>query len=204
MELQNPVPILDITPPNDDFTGNTLDSGKWTTDIAGGATVSQDGKVILTTSRQEKYSAATVHPTWRFPGDFDVQIDFQIGQGWEAPTEQHLDGAIFGVDIGGQQYWVTRLRTVDADFVFNVNSVDQLSGQRSTDAVSGKYRIIRHGTNLEILFDVGEGWQTIVTKTVETGPAQVYFGNGSINASQAFTTYFDNFQINSGLTTYKP
>jgi hypothetical protein len=206
VELKNPPPILDTTPPDDNFSGTTLDPAKWKTDLAGGATVFQDGKGILSTNSQEKYSAGTVYATWQFPGDFDVQIDFELGPGWAAPAEDHLDGAMFGVEIGGQRYWVTRLIRAggDGDSVFSVNTVDQLVGQRYTDAVSGKYRLIRQGSKLDILFDIGTGWQRIVSKTVNAGPAQVYFGNGSINASQAFTTYFDNFQVNAGLTTYKP
>jgi hypothetical protein len=204
VELKNPLPILDITPPNDDFTGTVLDPGKWKPDLAGGATVLQDGKVILSTSSHEKYSAGTIYSNWQFPGDFDVQIDFELGQGWGAPAEDHLDGAIFGVEIGGQRYWVTRLLGGSGDSVFSMNSIDQIIGQRYTEAVSGKYRLIRQGTKLNILFDIGTGWQRIVSKTVATDSAQIYFGNGSINASQAFTTYFDNFVINSGLTTYKP
>ncbi len=85
-----------------------------------------------------------------------------------------------------------------------MSTVDQFEGERNTTAVSGKYRLIRKGSRLDILFDIGTGWQRILSKTVDSSPAQVYFGNGSINASQEFTTYFDNFQINSGLTTYKP
>lgn len=206
VELKNPTPVLDIVPPNDDFSGTALDPAKWRQDLAGGATVVQDGHVSLSTSRAEKYSAATVYSIWQFPGDFDVQIDFQLGQGWTEPAEDHLDGAMFGVDIGGQRYWVTRLRRAGGggDLVFSVSTVDQFEGERNTNVVSGKYRLIRQDTRLDILFDIGTGWQRILSKTVEPTPAQIYFGNGSINTSQAFTTYFDNFQINAGLTTYQP
>jgi hypothetical protein len=205
VELNNPAPALDAVPPDDNFTGNVLDPGKWRTDLAGGAIISQqDGRVIISTGNKEKYSSGTMRPTWDFPGDFDAQVDFQIGEGWKNPAEGHLDGAVFGVTIGGQSYWVTRLMSGGMETVFSMNSIDAISGEMISSALTGKYRLIRTGTRLLVLFDVGSGWQRIISRPVPAGPAQIYFGNGSIFASQAFTTYFDNFYINSGFTTYKP
>jgi hypothetical protein len=205
VELNNPAPALDAIPPDDNFIGNTLDPGKWRTDLSGGAIISQqDGRMIISTGNKEKYSSGTMLPMWNFPEDFDVQVDFQIGEGWKNPAEGHLDGAAFGVTIGGQSYWVTRLMSGGTETVFSMNSIDNISGEMVSSALTGKYRLIRTGTQLLILFDVGSGWQRIITKNVPAGPAQIYFGNGSIFASQAFTTYFDNFHINSGFTTYKP
>ncbi len=204
VELKNPAPALDAVPPDDDFTGNVLDPGKWRTDLAGGATVSQDGRLIISTGNQEKYSAGTVFATWDFPGDFDAQVDFEIGEGYRNPAEGHLEGADFVATIDGQRYGVTRLMSGGRDTVFVMNSSDTTSGEMVTSALAGKYRLIRTGTKLLILFDVGAGWQRIFTKTVPSSPAQIYIGNGSIFSSLAFTTYFDNFKINSGFTTYKP
>jgi len=50
----------------------------------------------------------------------------------------------------------------------------------------------------------GDGWQELESTAVSNGPAQIYLGNGSVNAGQAFTTYFDDFKVNSGLTSYNP
>jgi hypothetical protein len=44
----------------------------------------------------------------------------------------------------------------------------------------------------------------LASATVPSDPAQITLGNASVNASMAFNTYFDNFKINSGLTTYIP
>jgi hypothetical protein len=203
-KLNNPAPVLDSVPPDDTFDGNVLDPAKWQTNLAGGATVTQDGRLVFSTSSSEAYSSGTAVSAWYFPGDFDVQVDFQIGEGWASPATEHLDGAVFGLNIAGQSYLITRLRSSGEDKVFSLNSADALSGEMATIAVTGRYRLIRSGTTLAILFDVGTGWQKIFSHTVATDPTQVYLGNGSINASQAFTTYFDNFRVNSGLTTYKP
>jgi hypothetical protein len=204
VELNNPDVVLDAAPPNDNFSGSVLDPAKWRSDLAGNATIRQDGRVIISTDSREPFSAGNVLPAWEFPGDFDVQVDFQIGEGWANPVEGHLDGAVFGVSIDGQRYWITRLMSGGGETLFSMNSIDNNSGEMVSPALAGKYRLIRQGPRLYILFDVGAGWQRITSSTVPAGPAQVYFGNGSIDASQAFTTYFDNFQINAGLTTYKP
>jgi hypothetical protein len=205
VELKNPAPAMDAVPPDDNFTGNVLDPSKWRADLVSGATISQqDGRVIISTGNKEKYSTGTMFATWDFPGDFDAQVDFQIGEGYKNPAEGHLEGADFVVTIDGQRYGITRLMNGGRDTLFVMNSSDTTSGEMVTSALAGKYRLIRTGTRLMILFDVGAGWQRIFTKTVPSSPAQIYIGNGSIFASQAFTTYFDNFHINSGFTTYMP
>ena len=55
--------------------------------------------------------------------------------------------------------------------------------------VKNLVRRVREG--MSTLFAIPDGYQVIM-------------GNGSVNASAAFSTYFDNFQINSGLITYGP
>ena len=201
--LQNPAPNLDAFPPNDNFTGVRLNGEKWETQSSGGGTVRQDERLILTTSAAEAFSDNNVRSRWRFSGDFDVEVAFEIGEGWGLPSVEHLDGANLGVTIGSQSYWITRLRSTGEDKVFSMNSADSVSGEMVTSAVSGKYRILRKGTTLLILFDVGEGWQKIAEKTVGLDEAQLFLSNGSIFASQAFTTYFDDVKLNSGLTTYR-
>jgi hypothetical protein len=204
VELNNPAPAVDAVAPDDSFDGGTLDLKKWRTDLFGGAAVTQDKRLIVSTDSRSAFSKGSVSSQWNFPGDFDVQVDFEIGEGWKSPIKEHLDGAFFEADIGGKSYWVTRLRSGAEDKVFTMNTADQITGEMATPAVTGRYRLMRVGRTLIILFDVGNGWQKIASKTVTADPAQIVLGNGSINASQAFTTYFDNFRINSGLTTYKP
>jgi protocatechuate 3,4-dioxygenase beta subunit len=204
IQLDNPVPVLDAAPPNDDFTGAKLDPAKWQTQINGGGTVGQAGKLVLNVPSTPANANIMVQSVWSFPGDFDIQVDFQIGQGWSAPAREHLDGAMFGVNINGQIYHITRLRSGNQDCFFAWSSLGTLTHNWPTTVTSGKYRLVRVGTNLFLLYDTGEGWQVLDSVAVPASPAQVYMGAGSVNAAQAFTTYFDNFKINSGLTTYKP
>ncbi len=202
VELNNPPPLLDRVPPDDEFDGNVLDAARWTTGTAGAATVAQDGRLILSTSSQEPLSAAQVASTWQFVGDFDVQVDFQIGEGWASPAQDHLDGAYLAVTIAGENYRITRLRSSSEDKLFSWSTTGALTAYRDSHTASGGYRLIRAGTELYLLFDIGEGWQELASTTVPPGPAQVNLGSASINASVAFTTYFDHFVINSGRTTF--
>jgi hypothetical protein len=204
VELNNPAPILDQVPPDDNFNGTVLDSTKWTPVTSGGASVFLDGRLILSTGDQEGSSDAWVESNWNFPGDFDVQVDFDISKGWASPLHDHLDGAYLDVKVAGQDYRITRLRSSDEDKFFAWSNTGVLINSSINAATSGRYRLVRSGTILYLLFDAGQGWQELENTTVPAGPAQIILGIGKINASLAFTTYFDSFKINSGLTTYKP
>jgi hypothetical protein len=204
VELNNPAAQLDAVPPDDDFTGTVLDGTKWIANASSGASVAQDGRLIVNTASQPAYSAAQVTSAWAFPGDFDVQVDFQIGAGWATPSHDHLDGAYLDATIDGQDYRITRLRSSDEDKFLSWSSTGALMNDSIDAALAGRYRLVRSGTTLYLLFDIGKGWQELASTSIPAGPAQINLGNGSVNAGLAFTTYFDNFQINSGITTFKP
>jgi hypothetical protein len=204
--LQNPTPILDVVPPNDSFDGTTIDEHKWENSyINGGGIIAQNGSLIMTTGNAQATSNALEQSVWDFTGDFDVQVDFQIADGWSLPTTGDLDGAILGVNIAGQSYDITRLRrNTGDDVVFAWSSTGIHSQEAASNSLTGKYRILRNGTTLILLFDIGRGWEEIDHITVPSSYAKLYMGNASVNASQSFITFFDNFQINSGLTSFQP
>ena len=209
VQLKNPADALDKVPPDDNFDGTVLDVSKWKPDNSGGGVVKQDGRLIVSTNSKPAFSSARVQSVWEFTGDFDFQVDFQIGEGWSRPAKDHLDGATLGVLIAGQSYHITRIRRdyqgSNNDVLFAWSSAGFLiTKEIPSNVLSGKYRLVRAGTTLTLLYDIGSGWQELTNGTVPLGPAKAYLGNGSINASHAFTTYFDNFRINSGVTTYKP
>lgn len=204
IELKNSANIISANPFNDNFDGNILNTSKWKPDTSSGGVITQDNRLILSTSNKQAFSSAKVESVWEFTRDFDAQVDFEMGEGWRQPSSEHLDGAALGVQINGQIYHITRLISAGGtNQLFAWSSEGNLSGQLSTDALSGKYRLVRIGTTLTLLYDIGNGWQELAKCNVTSDPAKIYLENGSINASHAFTTYFDNFHINSGFTTYR-
>ena len=205
IELNNPPPLLDSVPPDDHFDGTVMDGSRWETESTGGGIITQNDQLILTTSAAYPFSSAKVKSAWTFTGDFDAQVDFQLGAGWSHPATDHLDGANFGVIIAGEAYLATRLLRDNGDDALSAwSSTGTLLGEAVTTALSGKLRAIRTGNTLILLFDFGTGWRELAHTTVASSLAQIYMGNGSINASQVITSYLDNFQVNSGVTTYVP
>ncbi len=190
--------------PNDTFDATNLDETKWRS-VGDGGVSEQGGRVILSTNGDQASSSARIQSRWQLQGDFDIQIDFQIDPAWTPPVNDHLDGALFGVIIDGQNYHITRLRRTPgsfADVFFVWSSNGALSGQVESNALAGKYRLVRIGPALSLQFEIGAGWEELGKVDVPSAPAIVYFGNGTVNASQTFTTWFDNFQINSGIPIY--
>jgi len=191
--------------PNDDFESSRLDVSKWKGWVNGNGDIRQrDNRILLRVGNTPATANTTVTSTWQLDGDFDIQIDFEIGEGWSAPKNDHLDGATLGVDIAGHTYHITRLRTKADDLLFAWDGAGQSLATLPTHIIKGRYQIVRKDNSLYLNYDIGKGWQNLATVVVADSPANVYFANGSINASQTFTTYFDNFKINSGSTKYTP
>ncbi len=191
-------------PPNDNFSGTILDETKWRS-VGFGGTVNENGRLILTTSSEAPSTSAKIQSKWQLRGDFDIQVDFQIDDSWTQAVTDHLDGAYFGLNIDGQSYHITRLRRTagsNADAFFTWSTDGKLSGEKNTTTVVGKYRIVRSGTNLSFQYDEGAGWMELAAVTVPDDPATIYLGNGTVNESQVFTTYFKDFLINSGTAIY--
>jgi len=91
-------------------------------------------------------------------------VDFQIADGWSLPTTGDLDGAILGVYIAGQSYHLARLwRNSGDDVIFVWSSTGIHSREAATNTLTGKFRILRNGTSLILLFDIGRGWEKSTT-----------------------------------------
>ncbi|RPH69184.1 hypothetical protein EHM76_07265, partial [bacterium] len=196
-------------PPYDDFSGTALDQKKWMMLLNwehvgnAGERIKQDERLRMTVTDTTPDSLAYLQSRWGFEADFDIQIDFQMGEGWDYPENGHLDSAVLGVIIDEHTYHLTRLRGnrnegSENSFWAWSDRYSSLPPARATDAAAGRYRLIRKGTSLDFLYDTGAGWKSAGFMNVPSSFAQVYFGNASISASLQFTTYFDNFVINAG------
>jgi hypothetical protein len=202
---ETPVPVVgcsyERTPaqiPDDSFEGGVLRTTQWTVDSYGQGTVTQDGRLVASTGDAEASSGARIVSRGTLTGDFDIRVEFEIGEGWGAPDTGHLDGAYLGVIISGQRYHITRLRrSGTSDGVFMIwSSTGTPYAEVDTTALAGAYRIVRSGTSLSVQYDVGAGWTEIASATVSDEQARVYMGNGSVSAYHAFTSYLDNFVTN--------
>jgi mannan endo-1,4-beta-mannosidase len=185
--------------PNDNFDGTVLNTAKWQVQVDGGGNVNQDGRLIFSTFDSSAFSTAGVSSTWSLSGDFDIQVDYEIGAGWRVPSNDHLDGAVLGVSIAGADYHLTHILSINQDGIYAWSGgASSLTGNTPSTAASGKYRLVRKGTDLTMFYDEGNGWQEVDHVNVPSDKATVYLRITSVNASQAFTTYFDNFKVNSG------
>ena len=68
--------------PNDSFTSNKLDLGKWDLFLNGGATASTGAGLQMSLNGSNSFSSARSFTFYRFTGDFDVPVDFNLGAGW--------------------------------------------------------------------------------------------------------------------------
>jgi hypothetical protein len=230
--LDNPAVTRDAAPPEENFDGTDVDS-KWDGYTQDGGGVHQiEGRLVAFTGDKYPQSQGMIRSRWKFVGDFDVQVDFEIGEGWSQPEAGVLYGATLGAIIEDRFYTLSRMSMSpaegSAEDVFmtpqrpisalsrqspaeggakdvfmtymNWGEVIGINRQIPTQATSGKLRLIRAGTSLATFYDVGAGWEEGGIMTVPASPARVYLGNLSFHAYHAFTSYFDNFIINSGLT----
>ena len=185
--------------PNDDFSSSTLDELKWQSFANPDSKVTQDGRLVLSVGNQEATAGAGVRSVWATPRDFDFQVNFEIGEGWGVPANDHLDGAVLGVMINGSQYHIVRLRSANQDGFYLWNGKSSvLTGDAQSEATTGMLRLVRQGEMLIAYYDTGNGWQEAGQTSVGSGPASVYLQIASVNAGQAFTTYFDDFQVDFG------
>ena len=82
------------------------------------------------------------------------------------------------------------------------SDLENVHGEKPVTALSGKLRLIRIDGSLIYLYDVGDGWVELGKVELPVSPARVYMGIQSVYHSQVFSTYFDNFMINSGRTIH--
>lgn len=199
-------------PPSDPFEGIILDTCRWDNRSYNDGQISQDGELIASTSADHIWSGARVFTQYRLPGDFDVQVDFRAGLGWTDPVvpvgaNPHLDAAVMGVFVD-EPKWIHIARVIGpggGNLILYSNIPGQgLLASVASDATAGKYRVVRTGSNITFKYDTGTGWQDLHTVSAPTTPVHIYLYAGSVDTNHAFTTYFDNFLINSGATSYTP
>lgn len=195
---------VDAVPPDDMFDGATIDPKKWSLTTYGGGTAVQDGALTLSASAEAADSSAEVVSVWTFPGDFDVRVHFEMGDGWAPPAVGHLDGAALGVMIEGNRYQIARLLASSDDSFHVWSASGAVEGRSDKVADTGRLRLVRRGATLTLLYEIGGGWQEVAHGQVPEKSASIYLSAHSVGASLAFGARFDDFRVGSGVTTYRP
>jgi arabinogalactan endo-1,4-beta-galactosidase len=194
-----------------------LDPTRWEAQTNGGAQITQESDITITSNPKYDISRGEVSTAFQFTGDFDVQVDYREGMGWTDPMTSyrgnpHLDAAEMGINVDGS-IWLIRRTVFPTNPITNFLSVDSIpAGQerrflydyRTSAETSGKYRIIRSGSEVEFQYYKDTNWVSLYSISGITNPASIYLSATSVYTNHTFSTIFDNFQINSGKTNYIP
>jgi len=68
----------------------------------------------------------------------------------------------------------------------------------NVNASSGRLRLARSGSTLTYLYNITGEWVQLASTAVPTSDSRTYFEIHSVSVEHIFSTFFDNFTINSG------
>ena len=201
--------------PNDTFDGKVLSTRKWEVYAWNqpGA-LEQNGKLVMSTRGDVEHSAVEVRTHYVLIGDFDIQVDFEGGQGWASPPSDHIDASV-GLVLGGSRhsglgpeyssrYSFSRTRFADGNDVVMLYSPEKGSlASVPTGARRGRFGITRQGSTCRFWYDIGKGWELLYESDISASDAVVCLGVSNTLSRHAFAAAFDNFRVNSGTTTYQ-
>lgn len=190
---------------DDSFDGNALDWCRWE-DTSYQAAVSQSGQLVLAPDASGTYSSARLHSQARLTGDFDLQVDYQLGTGTGAAVPS---GASLNATLGiywdeARAVWFGWQRNSGGTGIFVYASLPELVPNNSlyvpnSDA-AGTLRIMRSGTTIHYYQrPSGSGaWNDIGMMTVPATAVHATLSAYHVNVASAFTATFDNFQLAGG------
>jgi len=86
----------------DTFNASRLDLGKWDPFPNGGASASTGAGLQIALNGSNSFSTVRVFTFYQLTGDFDAQVDFTLGTGWNNPfpgsdSSPQLNGGAIGV-----------------------------------------------------------------------------------------------------------
>lgn len=187
----------------DSFDGTVIDTVKWVDKSSKGGQVTQDGRLILSTKDSINNSVAKLLTLSQWVGDFDVQIDYSWGTGWTDLNDNPVGMGIFvddshwaSVQVGiqnGNNYIDVRTSLPGAEKLPGISE----GYPGSFGGIRGKFRIVRDGSLVTFKYYRNDAWVEINTQVNWGMPVSLYVFCQSTRPSKTFTTYFDNFIINS-------
>ena len=181
----------------DGFDGGPPDTFKWA--AREGIPTIRDNKLHL---RHDNATGQTesVDSIYRLLGDFDVQVDYELGA---APAATSW-GLYFKAFIDAENWMgVARYHGSGHSYIQDcrVNGVQNLQQSPATTDTSGKYRLTRSGNLYRAYYREGTDWIAI-GNAVAIGAAgdevKIQLRAGAWADLPSFDGYFDNFIVNSG------
>lgn len=197
---------------SDSFQEATLDSCRWWIYPTNSGSQQMNNGLVLTSNSAQPYSDALVYSQYYAPGDFDVQVDYQLDSSWNAPmvpsgSNPTYVGAQFSAYMDGQSILaLSRLRTQNSN---QLELYGTPEGQTvyaaipSTD-MSGSLRISRTANLMQFMAFTSGAWTVIGSWTGTVRPVVFGLGSANVNTLNAVTTTFQNFAVNSGQTNFEP
>ena len=199
---------------DDVFNGDRLDLTKWDPFPFGGATISTGSGLRFSLNGAQNFSTFQVFTLYQFSGDFDAQVDFTLGSGWNTSfpvndTSPQLHGGGITVYLDEPNWMViTRSRFSNSEGFNFYSKVDlgivPTSKFTPSTATSGSLRIVATGGTYHFLFNQGSGWVELATAPAWSHPVRLFLSASNVNAHVSFSSTLNNFRINSGSTDYQP
>ena len=198
----------------DSFNSSRLDLSRWDLFLDGGATASTGTGLQIALNGSNPFSQARAFTFYQFTGDFDAQVDFNLGSGWTAPfpgadTSPQLNGGALVVyldDLNWMAMFRGRFANSESFNFFSNVDLGTVPRSRSvpSKATTGSLRIVSNSGTYHFLFDTGSGWIEVASAPAWNRPVRLALQAANVNAHVSFSTNLTNFQINSGATDYQP
>jgi hypothetical protein len=195
---------LKPTLPNDAFEGQVINEKKWNANTWNGAAVRQNEKMIIEFPGTTSGPGCEITTRYEFKGDFDVQINWEILEGWINPTAENIDGAGMGIVLDGDRYLMFKQRYSSGyENMLLYSFQSGILKQIENHASSGIFRITRTGIVSRYYFDTGNGWELLHEVSISRSDAVVYLyaAMGAIN--HKLKSCFDDYIINQGTTNFR-
>jgi len=190
------------------FGGTSIDYCLWDIWAWNGGEASQSDRAVLSTNRSSEFSSAKLITQYWLEGDFDVQVDFELLDGWDDRIAGSGGYPRLSTSLG---VYVDDATLVDFACVRSGNALTlnvysalgsgALVESRTTSGDSGTLRAERTGSVLILSTRSGGSWREIARTTFVTNPVRIYLNSASLEVKKDSTTSFDNFVISEGTPT---
>ena len=129
-----------------------------------------------------------------FPGDFDVQIDWNVQSG---PSSNNWDAALAARIVDGANdgwnYRISRLYSIGQNIRYSHYTPSQHINSISNSSATGKFRMTRSGNHFRAYHDIGAGWVSSYNKfTDSSGTVEIHLYLTTGESNPAATFDFDN------------